>query len=262
MGNIPLAAVLWNGGISFGGVLAFILADLIVLPILDIYRRYYGMKMTVFILATFYISMSAAALVIEFVFQGLGLIPLHQATVIQASVGLDYTTVLNIVFLVLAGLLVWRFFTTGGPMMLRRMTSSDHRSQMGKAAHEVTHNEGRNFSATSSALPCITRPLFGESFFWHLANSISRGKNILLHILLAVASSPKTEVRTTKALSTISAAAVLATTFAIPAWAGPVGTGRTAAEAPREFRTESGQSRADCEAAGSLRRSCPGGQTR
>jgi uncharacterized protein len=131
VGNIPLAAVLWNGGISFGGVVAFILADLIVLPILDIYRRYYGMKMTVFILATFYISMSVAALVIEFVFQGLGLIPLHQATVIQASVGLDYTTVLNIVFLVLAGLLVWRFFTTGGPMMLRRMTSSDHRSQMG-----------------------------------------------------------------------------------------------------------------------------------
>ena len=135
VGNIPLAAVLWNGGISFGGVVAFILADLIVLPILDIYRRYYGMKMTVFILATFYISMSVAALVIEFVFQGLGLIPLHQARVIQASVALDYTTVLNIVFLVLAGLLVWRFFTTGGPMMLRRMTSSDHRSQMGGESH-------------------------------------------------------------------------------------------------------------------------------
>ena len=134
MGKIPLAAVLWNGGISFGGVVVFILADLIVLPILDIYRRYYGMKMTVFILATFYISMSVAALVIEFVFQGLGLIPLHQATVIQASVALDYTTVLNIV-LVLAGLLVWRFFTTGGPMMLRRMTSSDHRSSMGGESH-------------------------------------------------------------------------------------------------------------------------------
>jgi hypothetical protein len=87
-----------------------------------------------------------------------------------------------------------------------------------------------NFSATSSALPCTTRPLFGESFFWRLVNSISRGKTILLHILLAVASSPKTEVRTTKALSTISAAAVLATTFAIPAWAVPV-TGRTAPEA-------------------------------
>jgi len=72
--------------------------------------------------------------------------------------------------------------------------------------------KGRNFSATSSALLCTTRPLFGESFFWRFANSISRGKTILLHILLAVASSPKTEVRTTKALSKISAAAVLATT--------------------------------------------------
>jgi hypothetical protein len=53
--------------------------------------------------------------------------------------------------------------------------------------------KGRNFSATSSALPCTTRPLFGESFFWRLVNSISRGNTILLHILLAVASSPKTE---------------------------------------------------------------------
>jgi hypothetical protein len=51
--------------------------------------------------------------------------------------------------------------------------------------------KGRNFSATSSALPCTTRPVFGESFFWRLANSISRGKTILLHILLAVASSPQ-----------------------------------------------------------------------
>lgn len=79
--------------------------------------------------------MSVAALVIEFVFQGLGLIPPHQATVIQASVGLDYTTVLNIVFLGLAGLLVWRFFATGGPMMLRHMSASDHRSQMGGKTH-------------------------------------------------------------------------------------------------------------------------------
>jgi uncharacterized protein len=131
VGNIPLAAVLWNGGISFGGVVAFILADLIVLPILDIYRRYYGMKMTFFILATFYFSMSVAALVIEFIFRGLGLIPSHRATVVQASVGFNYTTLLNLAFLVLAGFLVWHFFTTGGPMMLRHMSSSDHRSQVG-----------------------------------------------------------------------------------------------------------------------------------
>ena len=62
IGNVPLAAVLWNGGISFGGVIAFIFADLIVLPILDIYRRYYGPRVTIFLLATFYAAMVGAAL--------------------------------------------------------------------------------------------------------------------------------------------------------------------------------------------------------
>jgi uncharacterized membrane protein YraQ (UPF0718 family) len=108
-------------GISFGGVVAFILADLIVLPILDIYRRYYGAKMSLFILATFYVSMSLASLVIEFTFQGLGLIPLQQAKVVEASLQFDYTAILNIIFLGVAGFLVWRFFTTGGPEMLRQM---------------------------------------------------------------------------------------------------------------------------------------------
>src|SRR6266849_5486421 len=62
VGNVPLAAVLWDGGISFGGVLAFIFADLIILPILDIYRKYYGWKMAGFILATFYTTMVVAGL--------------------------------------------------------------------------------------------------------------------------------------------------------------------------------------------------------
>ncbi|MEA2470876.1 MAG: uncharacterized protein QOE38_1875, partial [Thermoleophilaceae bacterium] len=72
IGNVPLAAVLWNGGISFGGVLAFIFADLIILPILDIYRRYYGWRMAGFLLVTFYAAMAAAGLIVEFLFQGLG----------------------------------------------------------------------------------------------------------------------------------------------------------------------------------------------
>src|SRR5437899_5115788 len=70
IGNVPLAAVLWNGGISFGGVLAFIFADLIILPILDIYRRYYGWKMAGFIFATFYTTMVAAGMIVEFLFRG------------------------------------------------------------------------------------------------------------------------------------------------------------------------------------------------
>src|SRR5437667_7681891 len=75
IGNVPLAAILWNGGISFGGVLAFIFADLIVLPILDIYRKYYGWRMAGFLLLTFYATMAAAGLIVEFVLDGLGLIP-------------------------------------------------------------------------------------------------------------------------------------------------------------------------------------------
>ena len=60
IGNVPLAGVLWNGGISFGGVVAFIFADLIIVPILVIYRKYYGTKMMLFILGTFYLTMAAA----------------------------------------------------------------------------------------------------------------------------------------------------------------------------------------------------------
>jgi uncharacterized membrane protein YraQ (UPF0718 family) len=122
VGNIPLAAVLWNGGISFGGVIAFIFADLIVLPILNIYRKYYGLKMASFLFATFYISMAVAALIAELVFLAVGLVPSeHHAKVVEASISWNYTTWLNIVFLILAALLLWRFFNTGGRDMLRMM---------------------------------------------------------------------------------------------------------------------------------------------
>jgi len=122
VGNIPLAAVLWNGGISFGGVIAFIFADLIVFPILIIYRKYYGLRMAGLLFVTFYAAMAAAALVVELIFGALGLIPAQRnARVIDASITWDYTTWLNIVFLILAGLLVWRFLKTGGPAMLRMM---------------------------------------------------------------------------------------------------------------------------------------------
>jgi uncharacterized protein len=124
VGNIPLAAVLWNGGISFGGVIAFIFADLIVLPVLNIYRKYYGLKMAAFLLVTFYASMAGAALIVELVFGALGLIPQERrATVLEASVTWNYTTWLNLAFLVLAAALIWRFVRTGGPHMLRMMNS-------------------------------------------------------------------------------------------------------------------------------------------
>ena len=122
VGNIPLAAVLWNGGISFGGVIAFIFADLIVIPILNIYRKYYGMRMAVFLFLTFYAAMTAAALLVELLFAALGLIPQQRnALVVEATINWDYTTWLNIVFLGLAAYLSWRFVRTGGIPMLKMM---------------------------------------------------------------------------------------------------------------------------------------------
>jgi uncharacterized protein len=122
VGNIPLAAVLWNGGISFGGVIAFIFADLIVLPILNIYRKYYGLRMAGFLFVTFYAAMAAAALLVELLFAALGLIPQQRnALVVEASINWDYTTWLNIAFLALAAYLVWRFVISGGVPMLKIM---------------------------------------------------------------------------------------------------------------------------------------------
>src|SRR5438067_1528499 len=122
VGNIPLAAVLWNGGISFAGVIAFIYADLIVLPIIDIYRKYYGWKTALLIVGVFYIAMVGAALIVEFLFQGLGLIPQHRAArIVETSITFNYTTVLNIVFLAVAAFLVVRFLRTGGPKMMAHM---------------------------------------------------------------------------------------------------------------------------------------------
>jgi uncharacterized membrane protein YraQ (UPF0718 family) len=122
IGNVPLAAVLWNGGISFGGVLAFIFADLLILPIIDIYRRYYGWRMAGFIVATFYATMVAAGLVVEFVFQGIGLQPtVRDAKVVTAHVSWNYSTFLNIVFLAVAAALSWRYFRRGGGWAMLKM---------------------------------------------------------------------------------------------------------------------------------------------
>src|SRR5438105_2278947 len=122
VGNIPLAAVLWNGGISFGGVIAFIYADLIILPIIDIYRKYYGWKVASLIVAVFYVAMVVAALIIEFLFGAVGLIPHHRrAQVVEMSITFNYTTVLNIIFLAIAAFLIVRFLRTGGPKMMAHM---------------------------------------------------------------------------------------------------------------------------------------------
>ena len=136
VGNIPLAAVLWNGGISFGGVIAFIFADLIVIPVLNIYRKYYGLKMAGFLFATFYVAMAVAALIVEVIFSGFALVPSeHSARVVEASITWDYTTWLNLAFLLLAAFLVWRFLKTGGPAMLSMMNRPANHGH----AHDYAH---------------------------------------------------------------------------------------------------------------------------
>ena len=122
IGNVPLAAVLWNGGISFGGVISFIFADLIILPIVNIYRKYYGWRMALRLTGVLYVAMVAAGYAIEAIATLFGFIPSERATTImEASISFNYTTVLNIIFLLISALVIVRFLRTGGRDMLRMM---------------------------------------------------------------------------------------------------------------------------------------------
>src|SRR5712671_1008184 len=123
VGNVPLAVVLWNGGISFGGVISFIFADLIILPILNIYRKYYGGRMSLYLLGVSYAAMALAGFLVGGAFQLLGLAPTnHHVTVFETQPTWNYTTFLDIAFLVLIAVLAWRFVTTGGIEMLRALS--------------------------------------------------------------------------------------------------------------------------------------------
>jgi uncharacterized membrane protein YraQ (UPF0718 family) len=124
VGNIPLAAVLWRGGASFGGVIAFIFGDLIVLPLLDIYRRYYGLKAAALMFVAFYLAMALAGLVVEGLFALLNLTPTRNASTAMAPMfAWDSTTWLDFGALAIAAILGWRFLTTGGPAMLKAMNA-------------------------------------------------------------------------------------------------------------------------------------------
>ena len=106
IGNVPLAAALWQGGISFGGVVSFIFADLIAFPLLLIYRRYYGTRLTIRILAVFWGVMAAAGLITEGIFRAAGLVPPRRPAIIAPTgFSWNYTTYLNIIFLFVFGLL-------------------------------------------------------------------------------------------------------------------------------------------------------------
>jgi len=137
VGNVPLAAVLWNGGISFGGVIAFLFADLIILPILNIYRKYYGLKVAAILFVTFYAAMALAALAVEALFGALHLIPHDRnAQIMQESIRWDYTSALNILFFLASAIMLFRFLKTGGPAMLRIM---DETPPLDAPAHHCCH---------------------------------------------------------------------------------------------------------------------------
>jgi uncharacterized membrane protein YraQ (UPF0718 family)/YHS domain-containing protein len=110
VGNVPLAAALWQGGISFGGVVSFIFADLITFPLLLIYRRYYGTRLMLRMLGLFWALMSAAGLITGLIFRAAGLVPsVRRVTIAPASFSWNYTTYLNIIFLAVFGLLYWTY---------------------------------------------------------------------------------------------------------------------------------------------------------
>jgi uncharacterized protein len=150
IGNVPLAGVLWNGGISFGGVMSFIFADLIILPILAIYRRYYGTRPMLFVLGTFYVTMVLAGYVVEFTFGGLGLVPTSRhAKVTEMTMHWNYTSILNIVALVVAGILSYRFVRTGALPMLKMMGGEP----AGKPHDGHSHNDTAQSGSRVGGLP-------------------------------------------------------------------------------------------------------------
>src|SRR3954471_21746489 len=110
VGNVPLAAVLWSGGISFAGVLAFLFADLIVIPILLAYRKYYGMKYTIRITALMFVTMVIAALIVDAIFSGLNLIPTGPRPTrndIFGTISVNYKLFLNLLGLAIFAALFW-----------------------------------------------------------------------------------------------------------------------------------------------------------
>lgn len=109
MGNIPLAAVLYNSGVSFAGIMAFIFSDLVVFPVLRINAEYYGWKMSLYILATLFFSLVGSALILHYGFDLLGFLPSGGGTgmMMQDFFKINYTFFFNIIFLVISGVLAW-----------------------------------------------------------------------------------------------------------------------------------------------------------
>ncbi|WP_265111581.1 permease [Halosolutus halophilus] len=110
MGNVPFAVALWGGGISFAGVIAFVYADLITIPVLNVYRKYYGWKVMLYILGVFFVTMAFTGFVMELLFDALGIVPnlaAGETATEQTYFELDYTFYLNLVAFALSGFLLY-----------------------------------------------------------------------------------------------------------------------------------------------------------
>jgi uncharacterized membrane protein YraQ (UPF0718 family)/YHS domain-containing protein len=110
VGNVPLAAVLWSGGISFAGALAFLFADLIVLPIIAIYRKYYGTAFAARIVALMFVTMALAALTVDGLFSALGLIPTGprpSRSDVFGTLAVNYKLLLNVLGIAIFAALFW-----------------------------------------------------------------------------------------------------------------------------------------------------------
>ena len=137
VGNIPFASVLWQGGISFGGVIAFIFGDLIIPPLLNIYRKYYGARMSVFLAVTFYAAMVTAALLVEALFALLHAVPVGaRHGIADQGISMNYTSVLNAVFATLGIVFTVIFLRSGGPEMMKQMNGTTHEN----GDHEHSHH--------------------------------------------------------------------------------------------------------------------------
>jgi uncharacterized protein len=139
IGNVPLAAVLWGSGISFGGVISFIFADLLIPPILNIYRKYYGGRVALYLAVVSYLAMALAGFLISLAFMALGWVPVrHAFNFAEAAPSWNYTTFLNVVFLIVVAVLLFRFLRTGGVQMLRTMDTPPPTAGA-EMAHDHSH---------------------------------------------------------------------------------------------------------------------------
>ncbi len=110
IGNVPLAAALYKGGISFGGTVAFIFADLIALPLVLIYGKFYGRRLALRLFFSFWAVMSAAGLLVDLLFRAVGIgFPARRAEIAMTHFEWNYTTYLNIAFLVVAAVVYWAY---------------------------------------------------------------------------------------------------------------------------------------------------------